>query len=105
MKINYDPSHFLLQQMDYLGFIDRYHARIGAFDVKDAEFTPSAASGVYGGYQDWLDRPGRFRSVGDGQIDFGGIFDRMTTNQYGDGVTVGPLIDSSAIAHNRGYAM
>lgn len=81
-KINYDPSHFLLQQMDYLGFIDRYHERIGAFHVKDAEFTPSAASGVYGGYQDWLDRPGRFRSVGDGQIDFGGIFDRLTRYGY-----------------------
>jgi sugar phosphate isomerase/epimerase len=81
VKINYDPSHFLLQQMDYLGFIDRYHQRIGAFHVKDAEFTPSATSGVYGGYQDWLDRPGRFRSVGDGQIDFGGIFDRLT--RYG----------------------
>jgi len=81
VKINYDPSHFLLQQMDYLGFIDRYHERIGAFHVKDAEFTPSAESGVYGGYQDWLDRPGRFRSVGDGQIDFGGIFDRLT--RYG----------------------
>ncbi|MBR0693191.1 sugar phosphate isomerase/epimerase [Bradyrhizobium lablabi] len=82
VKINYDPSHFLLQQMDYLGFIDRYHQRIGAFHVKDAEFRPGAASGVYGGYQDWLDRPGRFRSVGDGQIDFGGIFDRLTRYSY-----------------------
>lgn len=82
VKINYDPSHFLLQQMDYLGFIDRYQARIGAFHVKDAEFTPSAASGVYGGYQGWLNRPGRFRSVGDGQIDFGGIFDRLTRYGY-----------------------
>ncbi|MBR0797312.1 sugar phosphate isomerase/epimerase [Bradyrhizobium jicamae] len=82
VKINYDPSHFLLQQMDYLGFIDRYHARIGAFHVKDAEFTPGAASGVYGGYQDWLDRPGRFRSVGDGQIDFRSIFDRLTRCGY-----------------------
>lgn len=81
-RINYDPSHFVLQQMDYLGFIDRYHARIGAFHVKDAEFTPSASSGVYGGYQDWLDRPGRFRSVGDGQTDFGGIFDRLTRYGY-----------------------
>ena len=81
-KINYDPSHFLLQQMDYLGFIDRYHARIGAFHVKDAEFIPSAVSGVYGGYLDWLDRPGRFRSVGDGQINFHGIFDRLTRYGY-----------------------
>jgi sugar phosphate isomerase/epimerase len=77
----------LLQHIDYLGFIDRFHDRIAAFHVKDAEFNVSDLSGVYGGYQEWLDRPGRFRSVGDGQIDFRGIFDRLT--QYGfDGFAV-----------------
>ena len=81
-KILYDPSHMLLQHMDYLGFIDRYHARIAAFHVKDAEFVPSASRGVYGGYADWIDRPGRFRSVGDGTIDFRGIFDRLTRSGY-----------------------
>lgn len=80
-RILYDPSHFLLQQLDYLDFIDRYHARIGAFHVKDAEFNPNGRSGVYGGYQDWVDRPGRFRSPGDGQIDFTGIFSKFA--QYG----------------------
>ena len=80
-RILYDPSHLLLQQMDYLGFIDRYHERIGMFHVKDAEFRPDARSGVYGGYQDWAERPGRFRSLGDGQVDFGAIFSKLT--QYG----------------------
>jgi sugar phosphate isomerase/epimerase len=80
-NILYDPSHFLLQQMDYLGFIDAFHDRIRAFHVKDAEFNPTAKSGVYGGFQSWLDRPGRFRSLGDGQIDFNGIFSRLT--RYG----------------------
>ena len=80
-KILYDPSHLLLQQMDYLGFIDRYHARIGMFHAKDAEYRADARGGVYGGYQDWIDRPGRFRSLGDGQVDFRGIFSRLT--QYG----------------------
>ena len=69
-KILYDPSHLLLQQLDYLEFIDRYHERIGMFHVKDAEFNPNGRSGVYGGYQGWVERPGRFRSLGDGQIDF-----------------------------------
>ena len=69
-NILYDPSHFVLQQLDYLSFIDIYHERIKMFHVKDAEFNPSGRSGVYGGYQDWLDRPGRFRSLGDGQIDY-----------------------------------
>ncbi|GAB2697636.1 sugar phosphate isomerase/epimerase family protein [Aliiglaciecola aliphaticivorans] len=80
-NILYDPSHFILQQLDYLAFIDLYHERIKAFHVKDAEFRPSGRSGVYGGYQGWLDRPGRFRSLGDGQIDFKGIFSKLT--QYG----------------------
>lgn len=77
----YDPSHFILQQLDYLGFIDRYHERIRMFHVKDAEYQYSASSGVYGGYQDWQDRPGRFRSLGDGQVDFSAIFSKLT--QYG----------------------
>ena len=81
-NILYDPSHFVLQQMDYLGFIDIYHERIKAFHVKDAEFIPSARSGVYGGYQGWVDRPGRFRSLGDGQIDFSGIFSRFASYDY-----------------------
>ena len=81
-NILYDPSHFLLQQMDYLGFIDVYHERIKAFHVKDAEFSPTARSGVYGGYQGWLERPGRFRSLGDGQVDFKGIFSRFAQYDY-----------------------
>ncbi|MDO6424217.1 sugar phosphate isomerase/epimerase family protein [Saccharophagus degradans] len=81
-NILYDPSHMVLQQMDYLGFIDVYHERIKAFHVKDAEFTPSAKSGVYGGYQSWIDRPGRFRSLGDGQTDFVSIFSKLTQHRY-----------------------
>ena len=81
-NIQYDPSHFVLQHLDYLRFIDRYHERIKSFHVKDAEFIASERSGVYAGYQDWLDRPGRFRSVGDGQVDFAGIFSRLTQYDY-----------------------
>ena len=81
-NILYDPSHMILQQMDYLGFLDAYHDRVRAFHVKDAEYRPSARSGVYGGYQDWIDRPGRFRSLGDGQIDFGAIFSKMAQYDY-----------------------
>jgi sugar phosphate isomerase/epimerase len=80
-NILYDPSHFLLQQLDYLAFIDIYHDRIKAFHVKDAEFRPNGRAGVYGSYSGWVDRPGRFRSLGDGQIDFGATFSKFT--QYG----------------------
>ena len=79
--INYDPSHFVLQQLDYLAFIDIYHERISAFHVKDAEFNPDGRQGVYSGYQGWIDRAGRFRSLGDGQVDFAGIFSKLS--QYG----------------------
>ena len=68
--INYDPSHFLLQQLDYLEFIDIYHERITSLHIKDAEFRPTGRQGVYSGYQPWVQRAGRFRSLGDGQIDF-----------------------------------
>ena len=81
--INYDPSHFLLQQMDYLGFIDLYHDRIKAFHVKDAEFNPTASQGVYSGYAGWTERAARFRSLGDGQVDFKGIFSRLAQYGYG----------------------
>ena len=81
-NILYDPSHFVLQQLDYLAFIDLYHERIRAFHVKDAEYRPNGRSGVYGGYQEWLERPGRFRSLGDGQIDFGAIFSKFAQYDY-----------------------
>ncbi|MCO6049401.1 sugar phosphate isomerase/epimerase [Mesorhizobium sp. RP14(2022)] len=80
--INYDPSHFLLQQLDYLAFIDIYHERIKAFHVKDAEFNPDGRQGVYSGYQSWINRAGRFRSLGDGQVDFSGIFSKLAQYNY-----------------------
>lgn len=78
----YDPSHFVLQCLDYLAYIDNYHSRIRAFHVKDAEFNPTGKQGVYGGYQNWIDRAGRFRSLGDGQVDFKSIFSKMAAYDY-----------------------
>ena len=80
--ILYDPSHFVLQCLDYIGYLDVYKDHIKAFHVKDAEYHASPRSGVYGGYQDWKDRPGRFRSPGDGQVDFKRIFSKLTQNGY-----------------------
>ena len=80
--INYDPSHFRLQGLDYLGFIDVYHERIKAFHVKDAELKPSPKQGVYSGFADWPHRAGRFRSPGDGDIDFGAIFSSLSVYDY-----------------------
>ncbi|HEV7278461.1 MAG TPA: sugar phosphate isomerase/epimerase [Devosiaceae bacterium] len=78
----YDPSHFVLQQLDYLAFIDFYHERIRAFHAKDAEFNPTGKQGVYGGFQSWVNRAGRFRSLGDGQVDFAGIFSKLSQYDF-----------------------
>ena len=81
-RILFDPSHFVLQHLDALAFLDIYHERIAAFHVKDAEYRSSGRSGVYGGYQDWLDRPGRFRTPGDGQVNFPAIFSKLAQYNY-----------------------
>src|SRR4051794_34667200 len=81
-NILFDPSHMVLQQLDCLEFLDIYHERVRAFHVKDAEYRPTGRSGVYGGYQDWIDRPGRFRSLGDGQVDFRSIFSKMAQYDF-----------------------
>ncbi|MFU0921043.1 sugar phosphate isomerase/epimerase family protein [Kluyvera sichuanensis] len=78
----YDPSHLHLQNIDYLAYLDIYHSRIRAFHVKDAEFERNGRSGVYGGYQNWLDRAGRFRSLGDGDIDFKKIFSKLSQYDF-----------------------
>ena len=78
----YDPSHYLLQQLDYLQNIDIYHDRIRMFHVKDAEFNPTGRQGVYGGFQSWVNRAGRFRSLGDGQVDFGAIFSKLAQHDF-----------------------
>jgi sugar phosphate isomerase/epimerase len=78
----YDPSHFVLQQLDYLAYIDFYHERIKAFHVKDAEFNPTGKQGTFGGYQSWANRAGRYRSPGDGQVDFKSIFSKLAQYDY-----------------------
>jgi sugar phosphate isomerase/epimerase len=81
VNILYDPSHFVLQQLDYIEYIDHYHSFIKAFHVKDSEFNPTGKKGAFGGYNNWCERAGRYRSPGDGQIDFKTIFSKLT--QYG----------------------
>jgi sugar phosphate isomerase/epimerase len=78
----YDPSHFVLQQLDYIQYIDFYHERIKAFHVKDAEFNATGKQGTFGGYQSWANRAGRYRSPGDGQVDFKKIFSKLAQYDY-----------------------
>jgi sugar phosphate isomerase/epimerase len=78
----YDPSHFVLQQLDYIQYIDFYHERIKAFHVKDSEFNPTGRQGTFGGYQSWANRAGRYRSPGDGQVDFKTIFSKLAQYDF-----------------------
>lgn len=82
VNLLYDPSHFVLQCLDYLQYIDFYHEKIKMFHVKDAEFNPTGKQGVYGGYQSWVNRASRFRSLGDGQVDFKSIFSKLAQYNY-----------------------
>ncbi len=82
VNILYDPSHFVLQQLDYLEYIDIYHEFIKMFHVKDAEFNPSGRAGVYSSYEGWINRAGRFRSLGDGQVDFAAIFSKLAQYDF-----------------------
>ncbi len=81
-KMLYDPSHYVLQCLDYLDNLDIYKDRIGMVHIKDAEFNPTGRQGVYGGYQPWVDRAGRFRSLGDGQVDFGAVFSKLAAMDF-----------------------
>jgi sugar phosphate isomerase/epimerase len=81
-NILYDPSHFVLQALDYLDFLDIYRERVRMFHAKDAEFRPTGRQGVYGGYQGWAERAGRFRSLGDGQVDFGAVFSKLAQHDF-----------------------
>ncbi len=91
LQHSFRPKHFVLQQLNYLEYIDLYHERIKMFHVKDAEFRRQAvARGVYGGYQSWVDRAGRFRSLGDGQVDFSGIFSKLTQYEF---PPAGPVLE------------
>ncbi len=81
-NILYDPSHFVLQQLDYLEYIDIYHERIKMFHVKDAEFNPTGRQGMYSGYAPWVDRAARFRSLGDGHVDFSSIFSKLAAYDF-----------------------
>ncbi len=72
----------MLQHLDYLDNIDIYHERIRMFHVKDAELNPTGRQGVYSDYQNWVDRAGRFRSLGDGQVDFKSIFSKLSACDF-----------------------
>ncbi len=78
----YDPSHYVLQCLDYIDHIDIYHERIKMFHVKDAEFNPTGRQAFMAAISPGSTGPGVFRSPGDGQVDFGAIFSKLTAYDF-----------------------
>lgn len=71
-----DLSHMVLAGMkmtQMLGFITANAGRIKMAHIKDGEFVPTPEGGVYSSYYPWNKRQGRFRSLGDGQIDYAAV--------------------------------
>jgi sugar phosphate isomerase/epimerase len=78
----YDPSHYVLQCLDYLDNIDIYKDRIKMFHVKDAEFNPTGRQGVYGGYQGWVNAPAASGRSATARSISARCFSKMTANDF-----------------------
>ena len=70
---NYDPSHLVYQNVDYVGFIREFSDRIYHVHMKDAYLDPlPKRAGIFGGHTNFgdPDRSWDFRSLGRGSVDF-----------------------------------
>jgi sugar phosphate isomerase/epimerase len=86
---NYDPSHFVYQNVDYVGFIRKFGDRIYHVHMKDAYLSPRPTeAGVFGGHLNFGDhrRAWDFRSLGRGSVDFEEIIRALNDVGY-----AGPL--------------
>jgi sugar phosphate isomerase/epimerase len=97
--INFDPSHFGYQGVDYLAFLREFGARIWNVHVKDVWWSDRGAeAGVFGGHSDF-GSDGRFwdfRSPGHGRIDFKSILRVLNHQGYRGPLTVeweDPMMD------------
>ncbi|MDP6037125.1 MAG: sugar phosphate isomerase/epimerase [Candidatus Latescibacteria bacterium] len=70
---NYDPSHLVYQNVDYVAFIREFSNRIYHVHMKDAYLSPlPTRAGIFGGHTNFgdPDRSWDFRSLGRGSVDF-----------------------------------
>ncbi len=70
---NYDPSHLIYQNVDYVGFIRTFSDRIYHVHMKDAYLSPyPKRAGIFGGHTNFgdPDRSWDFRSLGRGSVAF-----------------------------------
>jgi sugar phosphate isomerase/epimerase len=81
-RLAFNPAQLLLQQIDYLDFLDTYRERIGLFHAGDAELEPGGRQALLSGYGPPRDRPARLRAPGDGQVDFASLCSRLAAHGY-----------------------
>lgn len=86
---NYDPSHLVYQNVDYVGFIHTFRDRIYHVHMKDAYLSPyPKRAGIFGGHTNFgdPDRSWDFRSLGRGSVAFEEIIRALNDIGY-----AGPL--------------
>ena len=97
--INFDPSHFGYQGVDYLGFVREFGKRVLNVHVKDVWWSDKGtAIGVFGGHADFgVDgRFWDFRSPGRGRVDFEALIRQLNQAGYQGPLTVeweDPMMD------------
>jgi len=82
---NYDPSHLVYQNVDYIRFIREFRNRIYHVHMKDAYSSPlPTRAGVFGGHTNFGDpeRCWDFRSLGRGSVDFEEIIRALNEINY-----------------------
>lgn len=96
---NFDPSHLGYQNVDYLGFVEEFGARIFNVHVKDVWWSDRGERiGIFGGHAPF-GAPGRswdFRSPGRGKVDFEALIRGLNQVGYQGPLTVeweDPMMD------------
>lgn len=88
---NYDPSHFVYQNVDYVAFIRKFGDRIYHVHMKDAYSNPRPTeAGVFGGHLNFGDprRAWDFRSLGRGSVNFEEIIRSLNDVGYNGPLSV-----------------
>jgi sugar phosphate isomerase/epimerase len=81
--IEFDPSHYIFQFMDYTASIREFGDRIYAFHAKDAQIKRDVLNrvGIYG--DQWLDQKWwQFRMPGYGDVDWKALFIALSDVKY-----------------------
>jgi sugar phosphate isomerase/epimerase len=88
--LNFDPSHFVWQDLDPIAFLDEYRMRIYHVDCKEARTRLDGRSGRLGSHLPWGDphRGWDFVSAGRGDIRWEDIFRMLNSIGYSGPISI-----------------